>query len=150
MVMMKKKTIKKRIAEFLVVMIDAFVKVLGVRFYAFFLDHVGRTLNHFGRSAIIISLLGFSVDEFIEVFFPAILEYIKIDVDGIEEKILISAKRTLADPRLRSVLIEGDESKSDQLEMIKDIMTNSAFRLVGSYRSPLFPNSTTQNYRVDR
>jgi FkbM family methyltransferase len=51
-------------------------------------------------------MLGFSIDGFIEQFAPPFPDHLKIDVDGIEERILSGARRTLADARLRSVLIE--------------------------------------------
>ena len=41
----------------------------------------------------------------------------KIDVDGLEEKIIAGATQTLEDHRLRSVLVEvsGDEASSDPI-----------------------------------
>ena len=50
--------------------------------------------------------IGFSIDDFIsqfDVFFP---NHLKIDTDGFEKKIIFGAKKTLRDPRLKTVMIE--------------------------------------------
>ncbi len=109
----------------------------------------GFALSNFGIGDIekvtTISSLGYSIDGFIETFNPQFPEYIKIDVDGIEEKILLGAKRTLCDSRLRSVYVEGDESQSGQIEKIKKIMVDSGLQFVDSYRSPLYPKTPFKN-----
>jgi FkbM family methyltransferase len=51
-------------------------------------------------------MLGFSIDGLCRQFGLPAPNYLKIDVDGIEERILAGARHTLADPRLRSVLLE--------------------------------------------
>ncbi len=77
----------------------------------------GSTGNVFGagnKSVIVkqagsfaVSMLALTIDDIVRIkgdgWFP---EHIKIDVDSIEEKIIAGASATLADPRLRSVLIE--------------------------------------------
>jgi FkbM family methyltransferase len=52
------------------------------------------------------SCVGFSIDEFRRLFGLKPPNYLKIDVDGTEAQILDGAALTLADPALRSVLIE--------------------------------------------
>ncbi len=52
------------------------------------------------------SMLGFTIDDFIRQFNPPFPTHLKIDVDGIEKKIVDGASATLADKRLKSVLIE--------------------------------------------
>ena len=44
--------------------------------------------------------------------------HIKIDVDGIEHKVILSAMRTLENPRVRSVLIELNTNLSQHNEII--------------------------------
>lgn len=51
-------------------------------------------------------VLGFAVDELAAMATMPFPNHVKIDVDGIEEEIVRGAKRTLADPALRSVQIE--------------------------------------------
>ena len=50
--------------------------------------------------------MGVSLDDLTRTFGLRFPDLIKIDVDGIEEQIVAGAPRTLADPRLRSVIIE--------------------------------------------
>ncbi|OIO68537.1 MAG: hypothetical protein AUJ58_08955 [Zetaproteobacteria bacterium CG1_02_55_237] len=52
------------------------------------------------------AMLGFAVDDFIKQFKPPFPNHLKIDVDGIEKKIVLGAEKTLSDKRLKSVLIE--------------------------------------------
>src|SRR5579863_8793624 len=65
-------------------------------------DCFGRELEIAFRQ----STIGFSIDDFRHLFGLAPPNYLKIDVDGLEEQILDGAVKTLADPALRSVLIE--------------------------------------------
>jgi FkbM family methyltransferase len=55
------------------------------------------------------SSLSYTIDDFIEHFNMQVPNYIKIDVDGNENKILSGARNTLRHPSLRSILIEIDE-----------------------------------------
>lgn len=57
--------------------------------------------------------ISYSIDDFIQTFNPAFPNYIKIDVDGLETKILNGAKKTLKDPRMKSIIMEIDESISE-------------------------------------
>ena len=63
-------------------------------------------------------MIGFSIDGFRRLFGLAAPNYLKIDVDSIEERILAGASETLRDPDLRSVLIEfeaADTPRNDRL-----------------------------------
>ena len=63
-------------------------------------------------------MVGFSIDGFCRLFGVPAPNYLKIDVDSIEERILAGGRQTLLDPELRSVLIEleaADTSRSDRL-----------------------------------
>jgi FkbM family methyltransferase len=69
-----------------------------------------------------------SIDKLLEdksIEFPA---YIKVDVDGLERDIINGMVKTLKDSRLKSVLIEIDENRIDQLEIIK-IMESSGLNI---------------------
>jgi hypothetical protein len=58
------------------------------------------------------------VDGFRRLFGLPVPNYVKIDVDSIEERIVAGARETLSDPELRSVLIEleaGETARNDRL-----------------------------------
>ena len=63
--------------------------------------------------------IGFSIDDFVEMFQPALPTHIKIDVDGIEAEILRGGKRTLSTGSVYSVIveIEGDWSSDHNREL---------------------------------
>lgn len=92
-----------------------------------------------------LTCLGYSVDRFIADFAPPFPQHIKIDVDGAEEGIVRGAERTLADPRLISVLIECDDRLDGAAAAIGAALERLAFRQAESYRSPLFPDSPARN-----
>lgn len=52
--------------------------------------------------------LGYAPDEFLATFDPPFPTAIKIDVDGLEHAIIAGAEGLLADPRLRTLLVELD------------------------------------------
>ncbi len=61
--------------------------------------------------------MGVTLDDLTGTFGLRVPDLIKIDVDGIEEQIVAGAPRTLANPRLRSVIIEVfmHEGAADQV-----------------------------------
>ncbi len=59
-------------------------------------------------------MVGFSVDDFRRLFRLPAPNYLKIDVDSTEERILAGASETLRDPDLRSVLIELEASDTSR------------------------------------
>lgn len=73
-------------------------------------------------------MIGYSIDNFIEQFKPEFPTHIKIDVDGIEDKIISGATQTLIDDRLKSVLIEINTKIESNQEIIK-IFENFNFKL---------------------
>lgn len=73
----------------------------------------GSSLGGFGGSESDITersyhqaAIGYTVDQFIAEFDAPFPNHIKIDVDGADHLVLFGAQRTLADPRLKSVLVE--------------------------------------------
>ena len=74
-------------------------------------------------------MVGFAVDHFIEMFSPRFPDHMKIDVDGIEEAILNGARQTLADPRLRSVLIELETVEPAAYQRCQAILHEAGFVL---------------------
>lgn len=91
-----------------------------------------------------------SVDRFVEQFKPAFPNHIKIDVDGIEERIVAGAAGTLGDPRLRSVQVEMDMTQPDETLRIQRLLEEAGFTLEGQHRSPLYPDSPACNYQFFR
>ena len=64
-------------------------------------------------------VLSFRLDDFIEQFKLPYPQHIKIDVDGIEEKILMGAEKTLANPQLKSVFVEINCSNIEGKQIIQ-------------------------------
>jgi FkbM family methyltransferase len=83
-------------------------------------------------------MLGYSVDRFIDEFDPPFPNHIKIDVDGIEDRIIDGARRTLADARLRTVSIELDASRPDHTDAIIARIAEGGVRFVGKRHGPMF------------
>jgi len=48
-------------------------------------------------------------------------DYIKIDVDGIEPKVVAGARRTIASRKVRSLLIETNQNLADHLQMVSEL-----------------------------
>jgi len=70
---------------------------------------VGTDIDAFGRTIAVRfrqAVAAYSIDEFLAAFRPPFPSHIKLDVDSIEDRIIAGAQRTLADPRLRSVMVE--------------------------------------------
>jgi FkbM family methyltransferase len=89
--------------------------------------------------------LVYTIDDFIARFAPPFPTHIKIDVDGLETEILEGSRRTLADPRLKSLLFEVDERDGARPEQIDAVLGEFGFRLVEVQGSPLAPNSASRN-----
>ena len=85
---------------------------------------IGRELETLVRQ----STLGFSIDGLIDTFGFAVPTHVKIDVDGIEPRILAGAARTFADTAVSSVLIEIEEDPaSDKNQGIFEAMADYGF-----------------------
>lgn len=65
------------------------------------------------------SILKKSLDSIIEELSIEIPDYIKIDVDGAEYKVLLGAKNTLTNPKVKSIYIEIKEPDSHNNKIIK-------------------------------
>jgi FkbM family methyltransferase len=57
---------------------------------------------------------------------------IKIDVDGLEDRIVSGAARTLRDPALRSVLVEATRGRGDTASSVERALSSAGFKLVAS------------------
>jgi len=74
-------------------------------------------------------VVGFSIDGFRRLFGLAAPNYLKIDVDSIEERILAGACETLRDPGLRSVLIELEAADTSRNDRLADALRAAGFGL---------------------
>lgn len=72
-------------------------------------DYRGKPFQAFHQQGIV----GVSLDHLWQVWGLDFPNHIKIDVDGLEEKIIAGAAQTLKDRRLKSVLVEVSQSKRD-------------------------------------
>jgi FkbM family methyltransferase len=73
------------------------------------LHALGDSIDNKGkpfRPAFTQPVLSYRLDDFVAQFTRTAPNHVKLDVDGIELKILQGAPRTLADPALRTVLVE--------------------------------------------
>jgi FkbM family methyltransferase len=87
------------------------------------------------------AMVGYSVDEFIQQFEPPFPSHIKIDVDGIEDRIIEGAPRTLADRRLKSLLVELDTARPDYCRMVEDLLGAAGLRLAAKRHAAMFDNT---------
>ncbi len=97
----------------------------------------GRTVDCFGnpfQPRLSHEVLCFSIDSFIELFKLPAPNHMKMDVDGIEWDILKGARKTLADPRMKSLLIESDIDKPET-KAIHDLVTSKNFSLAEKYQA---------------
>jgi FkbM family methyltransferase len=98
-------------------------------------------------------MIGFSVDEFIRYFSPKFPNYIKIDVDGIEDMIIRGAAKTLKDRRLKSLLVELDTERKDLYGSIVGLLDEAGFELTGKKHASMFDNtrfSSVYNHIFER
>ncbi len=97
----------------------------------------GQALNPVFRQA----MIGFSVDDFATRLEPPFPNHIKIDVDGIEAKIIEGARHTLSDPRLKSLLIELDEKRADEINTVSAVLQSCGLKLAQRRHSEMIENS---------
>jgi FkbM family methyltransferase len=88
-------------------------------------DCFGNTIAVAFRQGVV----GFSIDGFRRLFRLAVPNYLKIDVDSTEERILAGARETLCDPDLRSVLIELEAADTSRNDRLTDALAAAGFGL---------------------
>jgi FkbM family methyltransferase len=81
--------------------------------------------------------ISFSLDSFLEFQPSPFPTHIKIDVDGIEAKIIRGAGRTLGDTRLKSLLVEFNGALAEDRDAIAAI-ERAGLTLLHKKRSPSF------------
>ena len=76
------------------------------------------------------SLLGTTIDYFIENKILEVPDYIKIDVDGIEHLILKGGEKYLKNKKIKSLSIEINENFTEQFNEVLNIMKSNEFRIL--------------------
>ncbi len=82
-------------------------------------------------------IISFSLDYFLSQYLTYFPTHIKIDVDGIEPKIVKGAEKTLKDSRLRSLSIEINEDIAEHIELV-DILRSNGFSSLHKKHSEMF------------
>lgn len=83
-------------------------------------------------------IFGLNIDYLIKNKILEIPHYIKIDVDGIEDEILMGGINSLNDKNLRSILVELNENYKSQLNNVLDIMNQFNFKLKHKKHAPIY------------
>lgn len=86
-------------------------------------------------------MIGMSLDSFIEKFQPDFPTHIKIDVDGIEDKIIQGATKTLADPRVKAVSIELDQNRLEYTGQVVNAIEAAGFKLSAKRNAAMMKNT---------
>lgn len=96
---------------------------------------------------------GVTIDDLIERFGLPCPTRLKIDVDGIEDRVVAGAPCTLANPRLLSVSIELDQGRPDYTNPIVAAIERAGFILESVRHGPEFDTGTSAtifNYQFFR
>ena len=96
------------------------------------------------------SSLNYTVDDFISNFNLQVPNYIKIDVDGDERKILLGAYKTLREPSLKSILVEIDEKDSALAQESIQTLSDANFHIQTRTALKKGPENTFFNYVFSR
>lgn len=89
-------------------------------------------------------VISFSLDSFLHRFHEYFPTHIKIDVDGLEGKIIKGAKKTLKDRRLKTLLVEINESLPEDLDLVQFI-ESSGLKYLKKKRSQLVEDEEFRN-----
>ena len=89
-------------------------------------------------------VVGLTLDYFVEQF--GVPNHIKIDVDGHELKVLNGGKATLLNPKLKSILIEINETSSKCKEICSTIL-NSGFSITDKSSSEMMNNDKYRMFK---
>lgn len=87
-------------------------------------DNYGQPVN----AVFELPALGYAVDDFLDRFGVPFPNHIKVDIDGILDRVIRGARRTLRDPRLKSAMLEL-QPMPEQSRFILDEMNAAGFTL---------------------
>ncbi len=97
-------------------------------------------------------MFAYSIDEMIEKYGFDIPNYIKIDVDSIEDKIIFGANRTLANNGVKGILVELDETE-ERTDKLIEFLADKGLFLKEKRQAEMFKSSefqTQYNYIFER
>jgi len=97
-------------------------------------------------------MFAYSIDGLIEEHNFEIPEYIKIDVDSIEDRIIYGADKILSNSKVKGVFLELDETEERTQQLI-DFLSKKGLKLKEKRQSPYFKDSkfnTQFNYIFER
>lgn len=98
-------------------------------------------------------ILSYRMDELINIFKLPVPNHIKIDVDGIELKILKGSGEILKNKLLKSVLVELQEGTNSAEEII-NLLVSAGLKIHSKHRyvygNPIGPTAKTYNYIFKR
>jgi len=120
------------------------------------LSSFGETTDYWGkqfRPQFSQAMIGYSLDNFIEQFNPPFPNHLKIDVDGIEAKIVEGGVKTLSDKRLKSVSIELDIKRSGEENHVSEMLSQYGLEFRQRKHSDQIENSefaSSYNYLFTR
>ena len=86
-------------------------------------------------------IFGTSIDNLVENEVIELPNYVKIDVDGIEDLILEGAKKILSNKTLKSLSIELNENYEHQYNKIIKMMESFGFKLKQKKHDPIYDNN---------
>jgi len=113
-------------------------------------DHEGKEFKFKQKY----KMLGLSVDFLIRNKILEVPDYIKIDVDGIEHKILEGSELCFNNENLKSISVELNENYKNQFDVVNKIMAKFDFRLKHRKRNEKLYNTKkflkTYNYIFER
>lgn len=108
-------------------------------------DYKGESVSASFKQA----MIGFSIDDFVRQFNPLFPNHIKIDVDGIENKIIKGAKHTLSDRRMKSILVELDSGRESCCKEVMGVIEEAGMKFIKKQHAPMFDRgqfSDSYNY----
>lgn len=120
------------------------------------LSSFGTTIGYDGKKftpKIKQGMIGYSIDGYISSFNPLFPNHIKIDVDGIEDKIISGGRNTLLDSRLRSISIELDAERPEYTNAVVEQIVDKGFKLQSKRHAAMFDNTLFArnfNYQFNR
>ena len=71
---------------------------------------------------------GYSIDSFIETFDAPFPNHLKMDIDGVQDKVIKGAYQTLRDPRMKTAMLEL-HPVAEVIKSVSDDMIAAGFRL---------------------
>jgi FkbM family methyltransferase len=111
---------------FMNMMEEEFLQGAAMNTFGYNLNFEGKNKNYQNMYKI----FGTNINFLITNNLVSMPNYIKIDVDGIEHKILEGAELVLKSEELKSILIEINDVYEDQLNSIKNLLTKHGFKFI--------------------